>query len=123
MSHGQLQAPRIRSLARIAVRVVLIFVAVLAVGTALNFTAAALERDTRPAGFGRGLLQGALMPMSLPNLLVGRDVAIYAQNNTGVGYKLGYTAGVNVCGAVFFGALFWRVWRGRKVERRTENRP
>jgi hypothetical protein len=55
------------------------------------------------------------MPMALPNLLVGRDVVIYSTNNKGVTYKLGYTAGVNVCGAVFFGFMYYRVnrWRGR----------
>src|SRR5437016_5995507 len=61
-----------------------------------------------PAGFIRGALQGALMPMSFPNLLVGRDITIYSQNNTGLMYKLGYTSGVNACGALFFGLLFWR---------------
>ena len=49
------------------------------------------------------------MPMSMPNLLVGKDVSIYAANNTGLTYKLGYTAGVNGCGAIFFGFFFWRV--------------
>jgi hypothetical protein len=61
------------------------------------------------------MLQGALMPMALPNLALGRDIPIYSLNNTGVRYKLGYTAGVNVCGAFFFGLLFWRLnrWRAR----------
>lgn len=67
-----------------------------------------------PAGFGRGVAQGALMPLALPNLLVGRDVSIYALNNTGRTYKLGYTVGVNGCGAVFFGFFFWRLNRLRK---------
>jgi hypothetical protein len=80
----------------------------------LNHISASLERSARPAGFSRGMLQGALMPMAMPNLLVGRDVTIYAQNNTGVSYKLGYTAGVNGCGAIFFGVLFWRLNRLRK---------
>ena len=66
------------------------------------------------AGFRRGLVQGALMPMALPNLIVGNDVTIYSQNNTGLTYKLGYTAGVNACGAVFFGLFFWRVNRWRR---------
>ena len=48
------------------------------------------------------------MPMALPNLLVGDDVSIYAANNTGRLYKVGYIAGVNVCGLAFFGYLFWR---------------
>jgi hypothetical protein len=51
------------------------------------------------------------MPMSLPNLLVGDDVPVYAPNNTGRTYKLGYAAGVNVCGLIFFGFFFWRVRR------------
>ena len=59
------------------------------------------------------MLQGALMPMAMPSLLVGRDVTIYAENNTGRTYKLGYTAGVNACGAIFFGYAFWR-WRRLK---------
>jgi len=51
-----------------------------------------------PRVFGRGVLHGALMPGALPNLLVGKDVTIYAPNNTGRTYKLGYTVGVNGCG-------------------------
>jgi hypothetical protein len=70
--------------------------------------------DSGPAGFGRGVIHGALMPGALPSLLVGRDVVIYAENNTGVPYKLGYTVGVNGCGAIFFGFFFWRLNRWRK---------
>jgi hypothetical protein len=56
------------------------------------------------------------MPMSMPNLLVGRDINIYAMRNTGLTYKLGYTMGVNLCGALFFGLFFFRVskWRRKK---------
>jgi hypothetical protein len=82
-------------------------------GWLMQQTVAVLDRSQGPAGFGRGLIQGALMPAALPNLLVGHDVAIYAQNNTGVGYKLGYTVGVNACGALFFGIFFWRLNRLR----------
>lgn len=80
-----------------------------------------LDRSTEPAGFTRGLVHGALMPMALPNLLFGRDVTIYAPSNTGRFYKLGYTAGVNVCGLIFFSLSMWRIrrlrneWRGRVV--------
>jgi len=59
-------------------------------------------------------LHGALMPLALPNLLIGRDVPIYAVHNTGVSYKIGYTAGVNACGALFFGCFYWRLHRLRK---------
>ncbi len=54
------------------------------------------------------------MPMSLPNLLVGKDIEIYSVRNTGVTYKLGYTAGVNGAGALFFGFFFWRLNRWRR---------
>ncbi len=60
------------------------------------------------------MVQGALMPMALPSLLFGKDVVIYSAINTGVSYKLGYTAGVNACGALFFGILFWRLNRLRQ---------
>lgn len=103
-------------LPRILARVLMFLVLAFAIGAVLNRVALTLQKSSRPAGFGRGMLQGALMPMALPNLLVGRDITIYSQNNTGVKYKLGYTAGVNACGAVFFGVLYWRVsrWRPRK---------
>jgi hypothetical protein len=68
----------------------------------------------QPAGFSRGVLHGVLMPMALPNLLIGHDVTIYAASNTGRSYKLGYTAGVNACGLIFFGFFFWRVNRIRR---------
>jgi hypothetical protein len=68
----------------------------------------------RTAGFTRGLLHGATMPLAVPNLLVGDDVEIYSPNNTGRTYKLGYTVGINVCGAFFFGFLFWRISRWKK---------
>lgn len=78
------------------------------IGLVLNRISATLEKSALRVGFTRGVVQGALMPMSFPNLLVGRDITIYSPNNTGVSYKLGYTTGVNACGALFFGVLFWR---------------
>ncbi len=99
-----------------------VFVISVVVGGFLNGLAARVRSGDRPAGFWRGVAQGALMPMAFPGLLVGRDVTIYAQNNTGIHYKLGYTAGVNVCGAVFFGFFFWRVrrWRQWAAQRKNE---
>ena len=86
----------------------------LLVTIALN---AVFNRPNQPlhtAGFLRGLTDGALMPGALPPLLMGRDVSIYAPNNTGRTYKLGYTVGVNGCGALFFGVIFWRMTRLKK---------
>ena len=62
----------------------------------------------RVAGFGVGMLHGALMPMALPGLLRGKDVPIFAPNHTGRIYKLGYITGINLCGLLFFGIAFWR---------------
>ena len=104
---------------KIFVRICVVLLLALTIGALLNHMAVSLDNNAGPAGFKRGVLQGALMPMSLPNLLVGKDVTIYSQNNTGVSYKLGYTTGVNACGAIFFGFFFWRVnsWRRRGAER------
>ena len=68
-----------------------------------------LSKKLDAGGFGRGMLEGALMPGALPTLLVGNDVMIYAPNNT-ESFLRTYTCGVNACGAVFFG-WFWRVSR------------
>ena len=62
----------------------------------------------KTAGFGRGVLHGALMPLALPSLVVGQDVQIFAADNSGRFYKIGYICGINVCGLAFFGPLFWR---------------
>lgn len=84
------------------------------VGWLIHEAAMLLDRGDGPAGFRRGFVQGALMPAAMPNLLVGSDVVIYSPNNTGVPYKLGYTMGVNTCGAIFFGIFFVRLNRLRK---------
>ena len=103
--------PRWHWVARVASILLLAFV----IGWMLNRVAQQLDRNNQPAGFVRGLVQGALMPASMPNLLIGHDVVIYAEkNNTGVFYKLGYTMGVNACGAVFFGMFYWRLKRWRR---------
>ena len=105
--------PRARRslVSRVAAILLLAFV----IGWTLNRVAQQLDRSNRPAGFVRGLVQGALMPASMPNLLIGHDVVIYAEkNNNGVFYKLGYTMGVNACGAIFFGIFYWRLKRWRR---------
>jgi len=106
------ESPMVPKWLRVIRTVATILVFAFIIGWFLQRSAEALNRTNERAGFGRGLLHGALMPLALPNLLVGKDVPIYAVNNTGVPYKLGYTAGVNVCGAIFFGTCFWR-WSRR----------
>ncbi len=100
-------------------------VVILAVAGLLGWGVPLLAKSYRshgPAGFGRGILDGAMMPLSFPHLLLGKDVEIYAARNTGRTYKLGYTVGVNGCGAIFFGFFFWRVqrWRGRRNQGRAD---
>jgi hypothetical protein len=70
-------------------------------------------KDIR-AGFGYGMAHGALMPMALPSLAMGKDVDIFAANNSGRGYKLGYIVGINLCGLAFFGPVFWRPTKKRQ---------
>lgn len=102
-------------LCKIFYRLGVLVAAGLIIGSVLNYAAASLEVRDKPAGFIHGVVQGALMPIALPNLAVGKDVPIYATRNTGRTYKLGYTIGVNACGLVFFGFFFWRVRRLRSA--------
>jgi len=113
-----------RRLRRYLLRFGTVVVLALVMGSLLSRLAGAIDSDNLPpAGFARGVVQGALMPLAMPYLLVGRDLPIYARRNTGRTYKLGYTVGVNGCGAIFFGLLFWRLNRLRKrPEPRLESR-
>jgi cyanate permease len=65
-------------------------------------------------GFLLGCAHGALMPSALPSLLMQKDVPIYAAVNQGRSYKIGYIAGINACGFVVFGMLFWKPRRRRQ---------
>ncbi|TAL04982.1 MAG: hypothetical protein EPO07_04350 [Verrucomicrobia bacterium] len=62
----------------------------------------------KTSGFGIGILHGALMPLALPSLVIGKEVEIYSTDNSGRFYKIGYICGINVCGLAFFGPIFWR---------------
>jgi flagellar biogenesis protein FliO len=97
----------------VARRLALLVAFGLVIGWMLGRAEFALAKRPEPAGFGLGVLQGALMPLAMPNLFFGHDVPIYAANNTGRTYKLGYTLGVNGCGLIFFGFFFWRLRRIR----------
>lgn len=122
MSHASTTLPQghvpHRLLPRLLRRVAGIIAAGFVIGSILHFVAARVHDSSAPAGFRQGLLHGALMPLALPNLAVGDDVTIYAPFNTGRLYKLGYTAGVNGCGLLFFGLFFWRL--GRLTHRQRE---
>jgi hypothetical protein len=73
-----------------------------------------IYRPQSAPGFWLGCAHGALMPMALPSLLMQKDVPIYAAVNQGRNYKIGYIAGINGCGFVVFGMLFWKPQRRSK---------
>ncbi len=100
--------------AKFFVRLFFVLLLATAIGWGLKRIGTRINESASPAGFVKGVVQGALMPCALPNLLVGYDVPIYAGQNTGRMYKLGYTVGVNGCGAIFFGAFYWRLTRWKK---------
>ncbi len=77
-------------------------------GWAYGWASARAFPQNKSFGFGYGMLHGALMPLALPSLLLGQDVEIYAADNSGRPYKIGYICGINACGVAFFGPLFWR---------------
>lgn len=97
--------------------IVIKIIALTAISLALIFGQSwASTRYYRPeysAGFYTGLLEGALMPAALPGLLRGKDVPIYAPNNDGRSYKIGFILGLNGCGTFFFGVAFWQPRRRR----------
>lgn len=100
-------ASPVRKVAGLLARITGFVVMAFLMGAAMDWSARRTRPDM-PAGFWWGFAHGALMPATMPTLLTGKDVAIYAPHNTGVNYKLGYTMGVNGCGALFFGMAFWR---------------
>ena len=59
------------------------------------------------ADFFTGMMHGAFMPAALPTLVFGKELPIYAPNNVGRGYNIGFILGLNTCGTLFFGIAFW----------------
>jgi hypothetical protein len=92
-------------------------IALTAISLSLGFTHAwASTRYYGPdytAGYWTGMMEGALMPAALPGLVGGKDLPIYAPNNLGRPYKIGYIVGLNTCGTFFFGICFWQPKRRR----------
>jgi hypothetical protein len=97
---------RPRWLKRFAVKAATLILLGLAFGYAYEWAAPLFYGPERDAGFGLGVLHGGLMPIALPSLLLGKDVPIYAANKAGRIYKIGYIAGINLCGMAFFGLTF-----------------
>ena len=87
------------------VKAAVFFIVALIFGWAYGWASPRVYRRDVRVGFGHGMLHGALMPMALPSLVMGKDVEIYAANNAGRPYKLGYIVGINLCGLAFFGSV------------------
>jgi cytosine/uracil/thiamine/allantoin permease len=87
-------------------KVISMVAATFVIGWGFSWAQTRLYQADRTAGFWTGLVHGAVMPAALPCLLVGKDVPIFASNNTGRLYKLGYVFGINCSGIVFFGLGF-----------------
>ena len=99
--------------------IVIKIIALTAISLGLGFThtwaSSRFYQADYVAGFHTGLLEGALMPAALPGLLMGHDLPIYAPNNLGRPYKIGYILGLNTCGTFFFGVAFWQPRRFRQA--------
>lgn len=82
-----------------------VFVAVLA--HLQGWAAKSSYKPENVAHFKMGIVHGILMPAAFPALIAGHDMPIYAPNNTGRNYKIGYILGINTCGTMFFAIAFW----------------
>lgn len=92
----------------VVVKSILLTALCVILGVAQAWMASWSYKPDRVAGFPIGLWHGMLMPAALPGMLMGQDLPIYAPNNTGRPYNIGYAMGINGCGLLFFGVAFWR---------------
>lgn len=99
----------------IVIKIIALTAISLALGFTHNWASTRYYRADYVAGVRTGLLEGALMPAALPGLLMGHDLPIYAPNNVGRGYKIGYILGLNTCGTLFFGVAFWQPRRRKNL--------
>ena len=91
-----------------AIKIAALVVMSLALGFGYDRAAPRTYAPERVAGFFTGMMHGALMPAALPTLVFGKDLPIYARNNEGRGYNIGFILGLNACGTLFFGISFWQ---------------
>jgi hypothetical protein len=98
-----------------AIKIAALVLMSLALGFGYDRAAPRTYAPERVCGFFTGMMHGALMPAALPTLVFGKDLPIFAPNNVGRGYKIGFILGLNTCGTLFFGIGFWKP-RGRRGE-------
>jgi len=91
-----------------AIKTICIIVLGLGLGVTQVWLVPSYRESKHVASFPIGVLHGILMPAALPGLLMGKDLPIYASNNSGRLYNIGYILGINLCGTVFFGLGFRR---------------
>jgi hypothetical protein len=91
----------------IVIKIIALTILGVALGFAQGWASSRYYEPTHVAGFRRGFLHGFLMPAALPGLVMGHELPIYASNNQGRPYNIGYILGINFCGTVFFGISFW----------------
>jgi hypothetical protein len=104
---------RLSRLKLAVVKIIILTILAVALGLVQGWTSSGTYKPDHVAGFGVGVLHGMLMPAALPALLLGQDLPIYAPNNSGRPYNIGYIFGINTCGFLFFGVGFWRPHRRR----------
>ena len=105
---------RLSRLKLAVVKIVILTVMAAALGLVQGWASSRTYQPNHVAGFWAGVLHGTLMPAALPGLLLGQDLPIYASNNSGRSYNIGYIFGINSCGFLFFGLGFWRPYRRQK---------
>jgi hypothetical protein len=114
MAISPVAAPNRLSRVKLAVvKIIVLTIMAVALGLVQGWASSGTYKPDHVAGFRLGLLHGMLMPAALPALLLGQDLPIYASNNSGRPYNIGYVFGINTCGFLFFGFGFWRPHRRR----------
>jgi hypothetical protein len=98
------------------IKTVLLTVIGLGLGFTHHWASARYYRADYVAGIPAGFIEGAVMPAALPGLLMGYDLPIYAPNNVGRPYKIGFILGLNISGTIFFGVAFWEPRRRKKYD-------
>ena len=114
MAMPQVAVPaRLSRVKLITIKIIVLTALALALGFVQGWASSRCYKPDHVAGFHMGLLHGILMPAALPGLLLGQDLPIYAPNNSGRAYNIGYIFGINTCGTLFFGVAFWQPRRRR----------
>lgn len=112
---NEIEAPALMSKAKeLTIKIMALTLLGVGLGIAQGWASSRSYKPDHVAGFNLGVVHGILMPAALPGLLLGNNLPIYAPNNTGRTYNIGFAVGINCCGTLFFGISFWQPRRRRK---------